>query len=155
MFFRPEDIHAASIKCACSLPPFCERGHQISDRRGGIDLEDLLISHADDDGFAAIQTDSIDTYLSPREEPAHGQHFHPSLAKPLLLTIYGDFIMGGDIRKRSPRFNVVRIMGKPTAGDRSCGSCVSNQDSGFVDLNIKDLGKLNIMGCPSMLNEML
>jgi hypothetical protein len=41
-------------------------------------------------------------------------------------------------------------------GAHDCrGSSVSNQDSGFVNPNIEQLGQLYVVGRASMLNEML
>ena len=57
--------------------------------RRRIDFQDLLVTHADEDGLPAIQATGVDTDLSAREEPAHGQHFDSSLPVPLLFPLYG------------------------------------------------------------------
>jgi hypothetical protein len=40
--------------------------------RRWVNFQDLLVTHADEDGFTTIQAPSVDTDLRTREEPAHG-----------------------------------------------------------------------------------
>ena len=85
----------------------------MSYSRRWIDLQDILVTHADEDGFTTIQATSVDTDLSTREKPAHGQHFESSLAVPLLVPLYSHKIMGRYIRKRRPGLDVICVFNKP------------------------------------------
>jgi len=122
MFFRPEEVHTAS----CQTPGYFsrqnlgERDIHMSHGRRWIDFQDILVTHADEDGFPTIQATSVDTDLSPREEPAHGQHFESSLSVPLLVALYSHKIMGRYIGKRRPGLHVICVFNKP-AGDGGLG----------------------------------
>ena len=85
----------------------------MSHRRRWIDFQDMLVPHADDDGFPTIQATGVDTDLGPREKPAHGQRFESSLAVPLLVPLDRHKIMGRYVRKWRPGFDVIGVFNKP------------------------------------------
>jgi len=95
MFFRPEEVHAASGQAPgyFTFQNPCKRDIHVSYRRRWIDFQDVVVPHADKDRLSTIQATGIDTNLSTREKPAHGQHLDPSLAVPLLLPVYGHQVM--------------------------------------------------------------
>jgi len=104
VFFRPEEVHTTS-----SLTPgdfscqnLSERDVHVSHGRRWIDFEDILVTHADEDGLPTIQATSVDTDLSTREEPAHGQHFDSSLSVPLLFPLDRYTMMCRHVGKRRP-----------------------------------------------------
>lgn len=74
MFFRPEEVHAASAHTPVyfSRQNLGEGDIHMSHRRRWIDFEDTLVPHTDEDGLPTIQATGVDTDLSTREEPAHG-----------------------------------------------------------------------------------
>ena len=92
-------------------------------------FEDIIVPHADKDGFPAIQAAGVDTNLRTGEEPAHGQRFEPSLAVPLLFPIDCHEIMGRYIGKRRPRLDIIRVFDKP-AGYGGLG-CFTLQQLGL------------------------
>lgn len=102
MLFRPEEVHAASSQAPgyFSRQNPGERDIHMSYGRRRVDLQDFIVSHADENRLPAIKTPCIDSHLFSGEEPAHGQRFEPSLAVPLLLTFYCYKIMGRHIGKR-------------------------------------------------------
>jgi hypothetical protein len=59
----------------------------MRDSRWWIDFEDFLVPHTDMDGLPAVKAVGVDMDLRTRKEPAHGQHFDPSLSVPFLLPI--------------------------------------------------------------------
>jgi hypothetical protein len=73
-------------------------------RHGGwrIDFEDFVVTHTDPDGLPAIKAVAVDTDFSAGKEPAHGQHFDPSLSVPFLLPVDRDTMMGRHVRKWRP-----------------------------------------------------
>ena len=85
----------------------------MSHGRRWIDFQDMLVPHADDDRLSTIQATGVDTDLTTREKPAHGQHFDSSLAVPLLVPLYSHKIVGRYIRKRRPGLDVIRVFNKP------------------------------------------
>ena len=74
MFFRPEEVHAASAHTPVyfSRQNLGEGDIHMSHRRRWIDFQDFLVPHTDEDGLPTIQATRVDTDLSTREEPAHG-----------------------------------------------------------------------------------
>ena len=74
MFFRPEEVHAASAHTPVyfSGQILGEGDIHMSHRRRWIDFQDFLVPHTDEDGLPTIQATRLDTDLSSREEPAHG-----------------------------------------------------------------------------------
>ncbi len=54
----------------------------MSHGRRWIDFQDMLVPHTDTDGLPRIQATGVNTDLSTRKEPAHGQRFDSSLAVP-------------------------------------------------------------------------
>ncbi len=123
MLFRPEEIHTASGLAPgyFTFQNFSKRDIHVSHGRRRIDFQDILVPHADKDGFSTIQTTGIDTNLSSREKPAHGQHLDPSLAVPLLLPLYGHQMMSRYIGKRRPGLDVISLFNKPAGyGGVSC-----------------------------------
>jgi len=117
MFFRPEEVHAASGHTPgyFSRQNLGEGDIHMSHGRRWIDFQDILVTHADENGLPTIQATGVDTDLSTREEPAHGQHFEPSLTVPLLVPLYSHKIMGRYIRKRRPGLDVICVFNKPAA----------------------------------------
>src|SRR5262244_4510607 len=117
MFFRPEEVHAASGHTPgyFSRQNLGEGDIHMSHGRRWIDFQDILVTHADENGLPTIQATGVDTDLSTREEPAHGQHFEPSLAEPILAPLYSHKIMGRYIRKRRPGLDVICVFNKPAA----------------------------------------
>src|SRR5262249_42851284 len=117
MFFRPEEVHAASGHTPryFSRQNLGEGDIHMSHGRRWIDFQDILVTHADENGLPTIQATGVDTDLSTREEPAHGQHFEPSLAVPILVPLYSHKIMGRYIRKRRPGLDVICVFNKPAA----------------------------------------
>ena len=91
VLFRPEQIHAASGFTPCCLAfQYLRKSYiQVSHGCRWIDFQDFLITHTNDDGFATVQTPSVNTNLSAGKEPAHGQRFQSSLTVPLLLPVDG------------------------------------------------------------------
>src|SRR5262245_48926395 len=117
MLFRPEEVHAASGHTPgyFSRQNLGEGDIHMSHGRRWIDFQDILVTHADENGLPTIQATGVDTDLSTREEPAHGQHFEPSLAVPILVPLYSHKIMGRYIRKRRPGLDVICVFNKPAA----------------------------------------
>ena len=123
MFFRPEEVHTASSQTPgyLSRQNLGERDIHMSHGRRWIDLQDMLVPHADHDGLPTIQAMGVNTDLSTREKPAHGQRFQASLAVPLLVAVDRHKIMGRYIRKRRPGLDVIRVFNKPAGyGGVSC-----------------------------------
>ena len=65
MIFRPEEIHAASPRAPahCSRQDLREGEIHVSDGGRGIDLEDLVVTHADADRVRAIEAPGFDPDL--------------------------------------------------------------------------------------------
>ena len=118
VILRPEEVHAASAQAPGCFSPqdLGERDIHLPHGRRRIDLQNIFVFHADPDGFSAIQAPRVDTDLRFRKEPAHGQRFKSSLAVPLLFPGDGHQVVGRDIGKRCPRFDVICFVDKP-AGD--------------------------------------
>src|SRR5262249_28757189 len=74
MFFRPEEVHAASGHTPgyFSRQNLGEGDIHMSHGRRWIDFQDILVTHTDENGLPTIQATAVDTDLSTREEPAHG-----------------------------------------------------------------------------------
>lgn len=115
MFFRPEEIHAASSHTPRYLLRRGLRKRDIHVRhyRRGVDLHYFFIPHANEDGLAAIETASVDADLDAGEEPAHGQRFNASLAVPPLISPYCHKIVGRYVGKWSPGLDIIRIFHEP------------------------------------------
>ena len=121
MFFRPEEIHATSGHApgGVSTQGFSQGSIDVSDGCLGIYLKNILIAHAYEDRLSAIQATGLDTNLLIRKEPAHGQHFEPSLTVPALFSIHAHQIWGRHIGKRRPGFHIIRIFDEPACQRRS------------------------------------
>ncbi len=115
MFFRPEEVHAASSHARgyFSRQKLGQWDIHVSHGRRWIHFQDILVPHTDEDGLSTIQATGVDTDLSTREKPAHGQHFESSLAVPLLVPLYSHKKMGRYIRKRRPGLHVIGVFNKP------------------------------------------
>ncbi len=89
MFFRPEEVHAASSHTPVyfSLQNLGKGDIHMSHGHRWMDFQDLLVPHTDEDGLPTIQATGVDTDLSTRIKPAYGRRFESSLAVPLLLTV--------------------------------------------------------------------
>ena len=74
MLFRPEEIHLASRRPAgdFSRQKLGEGDVHVADRRRWVHVQNLFISHADEDRLSTIQTMGVDADLSAGKEPAHG-----------------------------------------------------------------------------------
>ena len=115
MFFRPEEVHFSSTQTPgyFSLQNLGKRDIHMSHGRRWIDFQDILVPHADDDGFPTIKATGVYTDLGTGKKPAHGQRFESSLAVPLLFPFDGHKIMGRYIGKWRPRLDVIRVFSKP------------------------------------------
>ena len=121
--------------------------------RRRIDFQDLLVTHADKDGFTTIQTTRVDTDFFTGEEPAHGQHFESSLAIPLLLPVDRYKIMGRYIRKGRPGFDVICVFNEPAGYGGFC--CLPLHLPGFLRSQPENPCQLGKVRCPPGLHEML
>ena len=155
MFFRPEEVHTASSQTPgyFSRQNLGERDIHMSHGRRWIDFQDILVPHADEDRLPTIQATGVDTDLSTREKPAHGQHFDSSLAVPLLVPLYSHKIMGRYIRKRRPGLDVICVFNKP-AGYGGVG-CLTLQLPGLFGSQPESCCKFGIVRCPPSLHKML
>jgi hypothetical protein len=155
VFFRPEEIHAASSHTPgqFSLQNLGERDIHVSYDRRWINLQDLLVTHADEDGFTTIQTTGVDTDLRTREKPAHGKRFKSSLAVPLLFPIDAHKIMGRYIRKGRPGLDVICVFNKPATYGGFC--CLTLHLPGLLRWQPESSCQLGIVWCPSGLHKML
>lgn len=100
MFFRPEEIHRASGAREV-VEPFPKRDSHVTHYTIRLGVNDLSIANFYSDGETAIQTRAINANHFAWKEPADCQRFKPSLTEPLLLTIYGDPVLVGDVADRS------------------------------------------------------
>jgi len=155
MFFRPEEVHTASSRTPgyFSCQNLGERDIHMSYGRRWINFQNIPVTHADEDGLPTIQATSVDTDLSTREEPAHGQHFESSLAVPLLVPLYSHKMMGRYIGKRCPGLHVICVFNKP-AGYGGLG-CLTLCLPGLFGSQPESYCKLGIVGCPPSLHKML
>ncbi len=106
MFFRPEEVHGASGIAEVFVPPPKGHSHVPHDifRFGN---QDVSILDLDTNHQPAIQTGAVDPYSLARKEPADRQRFEASLAKPFLLAIDGNSVLGREIVKGGKRGNKV------------------------------------------------
>lgn len=87
MLFRPEEVHPRSpegpvLRWAANLS-VCVANHF-----GRLDREDLLVSHLDREGPAAVETWRIDANGLSGKVPANRQRFKTSLREPALVTVH-------------------------------------------------------------------
>jgi len=155
MLFRPEEVHAASGHTPrhFSRQNLCEGDIHMSHGRRRVDFQDFLIPHTNEDGFATIQAAGVNTDLSTRKKPAHGQHFKSSLAIPLLLPLYSDKIIRRHIRKRRPGLHVICVFNKP-ARYRGIGRLVLHLP-GLFGAQSESCRKFGIVRRPPGLHKML
>jgi len=59
VFFRPEEVHPASIERCRAFSPFGERGHHITDSRWWVNFENIFIVQTDTDNFPTIETATL------------------------------------------------------------------------------------------------
>ena len=149
VLFRPEEVHAASIEGARAGPRAGERRGHVADRRLRGDFEQLVVSHANPDLFAAIEAARNDGDLSSWEQPAHGQRLHASLAVPARHAVDLDLMVGGHVAERRPRFDEVGISGEPIPGDRSCTRRRALQFPGLFEVDVEDVGEFGIVRRPA------
>jgi hypothetical protein len=93
VFFRPEEVHGTS-GTGKVLEPFPEGDSHIPDYVLGICAQNDSIADLHLDGFSAIEARGIDSNRFPGKEPADRQRFKSSLAKPFLLTIDSNTVLG-------------------------------------------------------------
>jgi len=155
MFFRPEEVHAASAHTPVyfSRQNLGEGDIHMSHGRRWIDFEDTLVPHTDEDGLPTIQATGVDTDLSTREEPAHGQRFEPSLTVPLLVPLYSHKIMGWYIRKGRPGLDVICVFNKPAAYRRF--GCLMLYLPGLFGSQPESCSKFGIVWGSSSLHKVL
>ena len=72
-------------------------------------IQHNTISHLHPNRQPTIQTRRIDPHRLPRKEPADRQRFKPSLAKPLLLAVDGNSVLGGQVVEWSEGGNEIRL----------------------------------------------
>ena len=115
MLFRPEEIHGASgIRNV--LEPFPEGNGYISHKTLRFFQKNFPILDLHPDGLSAIKTWGIDPDLFAGKQPADRQRLETSLPEPLLLSIYCDPILCGEVVKGCKRGDIIRV-GKQPARD--------------------------------------
>lgn len=108
MSFRPEEVYSASREGPV-LRPLPYGDVNISAQvRIALAFDDS-ISYNEAQGSAAIQTWSVDANGFSRKNPADRQGFESSLRKPLLLTVYGNPVLGRQVVEGSKRRNHIGI----------------------------------------------
>ena len=58
---------------------------------------DFTVPYLYSDGLVTIEADRVYPDKPAWEQPAYGQRFYPSLAKPLMLSVYADSVLVGYI----------------------------------------------------------
>ena len=58
---------------------------------------DFAVPHLHGDGLVTIEADSVYPDKPAWKQPAHCQRFYSSLAKPLMLSVYANFVLVGYI----------------------------------------------------------
>ncbi len=113
MLFRPEEVHPASGIPNIVTPLPDGIGH-IGRIGESLLVEELAILDDDPEGFTTVETGEIHYHGFAWEKPADRQRFQPSLTEPLLLSVNGDAVMGGDVTKRTDRRDVLGSRIRPT-----------------------------------------
>jgi len=114
-----------------------------------IDFENLLVTHADENGFPAIQAMSVNADLGNREEPAHGQRFESSLSVPLLFPFYSHKIIVRCIREWRPGLDVICLFNKPAGYGGVC--CLALYLPGLFGRYPESFSEFGKVRCPSSL----
>jgi hypothetical protein len=99
VLFRPEEVHGASC-IGHILKPFPERNSHVAHQTLRFSPTDDPVTDFYPKGETAIQAGGIDPDCFSRKEPADRQRLKPSLAKPLLLSIDGNSVLGREIVER-------------------------------------------------------
>jgi hypothetical protein len=108
MLFRPEEVHGAS-GLGEPIQPLCERHRYIGHDTLGFGFYYRAILDFHVQRCAAIQAGGADLNYFPWKEPANCQRLKTSLAKPFLLTLYGDAVLGGQVAERCKTTDIVGI----------------------------------------------
>jgi len=127
MLFRPEEIHGASGIGEVFIP-FPHGNSYISHQSFRFNAEENAVFDIHPHGQPAIQTGGIDPDGLPGKKPAHGQRLKSSLAKPLLLTIDRQPILGRNIAKGGKGGDIVRPREKPGGNPDSIPVKVGTQE---------------------------
>jgi hypothetical protein len=113
MLFRPEEIHGASGIWQV-FEPILKRNRCISHYTLRFCAQYFSILYFDSDRKTTIQTGGINLYCFAGKKPADRQRLEPSLAKPLLLTVDSDTVLGGEVAKWWEGADVVSIGEQPS-----------------------------------------
>jgi hypothetical protein len=112
MLFRPEEVHHTS-RIRDILKPLPERDSHVPNQAPRLCSQDNPVSDFHLYRFPTIQARSIDLDSFAGKKPAHRQRFKSSLAKPFLLTIDGNTILGREVVEGSEGSNEIRIGEEP------------------------------------------
>ena len=69
----------------------------MSDDGGRVGRENYAVPLLNDDRLVAVKARGLDVYRLARDQPANCQRLKASLGEPLLLSVYGDAMVGWDV----------------------------------------------------------
>ena len=92
----------------------------------------IAVTHFDDDWVLTIRAGRLYSDHFTWKQPAHGQRFQPSLAKPLLLSLNADLVVVRTVREWAERHDRVVLVEPPRIS--GCHHVVQD-DTYFIELD--------------------
>lgn len=112
MVFRPEERHGAS-GIARVLPPLRKGKGDVTDQTFRLGFQEIPVTDLNPDRLTAVQARGVYPDNFPWKKPADRQRFKRSLGKPFLMTLNGDFKLGGEVVEWCKRGNEIGVWVQP------------------------------------------